>query len=304
MKFCYFCKEKVADDARFCGKCGKQIEHVCEHCGAEYASEDIYCKVCGNKLSENYNSTKDKKEEESGFPKEYHSSILKTKINRLVRTMLSKKIVLGVLATLILIFLLVFSLKSLKSKNVNLAMQEEQKNKVTQNSVNSGVDKSKISDKYIIGNGKIGLLTVDMPLDVTKRILVEQYNARFVQRKEPIGEGMTAQVVNAYFNNEKVPSIKFYLTDNGEIYQRRIMSPDFYTPEGIHVGSTWGEIRRIYPKAYFIWIEGPFLLIPEISVACSIKFNSKQDHMVLKGKETYSDDTSITEIFIKKPKAT
>lgn len=298
MKVCCFCKENVADDARFCGKCGKKLENVCECCGTPYAAEDIYCQECGNKLvktSCSVTNTEEKKissSEDNGI-RVFNEA--KTKKNG--RNMLNKNMVIGFLIALLVITLMVFSLQVRQKESMLKSSQ------TTQNNAVSGINETKIPSKYTIGNGKIGLFTTDMSLDMIKKILIEQYNARVVQRNEPVGEGMVGQVVTAYVNNDNAPSIKFTLQDNGEIYRITIISPEFHTPEGIHVGSTWGEVRSIYPKAQFRWGEGPRLDIPEVGAGCSIKFNSKQSyHDVRKiesREETYSDDTSITDISIR-----
>ena len=298
MKVCYFCKEHVADDAQFCGKCGKKLEHVCECCGTPYSEKDIYCQECGNKLFENSSSETNTEEKKSRFSEDNGVQVFhEMKTKRFGGKILNKNMVIGFLIALIVIAFMVFSLQ------VEQKERMLQSSKTTQNNVVSDSNETKISSKYTIGNGKIGLFTTDMSLDMIKKILIEQYDARIVQRNEPVGEGMVGQVVTAYVNNGNAPSIKFTLKNDGEIYRTTIISPDFYTPEGIHVGSTWGEVRSIYPKARFRWGEGPHLYIPEVGAGCDIKFNSKQDkHDIRKlesGEEAYSDDTSITAISIR-----
>ena len=298
MKVCCFCKENVADDARFCGKCGKKLENVCECCGTPYAAEDIYCQECGNKLvktSCSVTNTEEKKissSEDNGI-RVFNEA--KTKKNG--RNMLNKNMVIGFLIALIVITLMLFSLQVRQKESM---LQSSQ---TTQNNAVSGINKTKIPSKYTIGNGKIGLFTTDMSLDMIKKILIDHYNARIVHRNEPVGEGMVGQVVTAYVNNVNANSIKFTLKDNGEIYRITIVSPDFYTPEGIHVGSTLGEVRSLYPKAKFIWGEGPYLNIPEVGIICGVKFNSVQGkhdpRKIESGEETYSNDTTIADISVR-----
>ena len=52
MKKCPNCGSHIADDSRFCNKCGKEIPQgtVCPHCGASVNDGDAFCQNCGTKI--------------------------------------------------------------------------------------------------------------------------------------------------------------------------------------------------------------------------------------------------------------
>lgn len=54
MKQCHNCGAQIADDSRFCAKCGKEIPQstVCPHCGASVGESDAFCQNCGKSLNE------------------------------------------------------------------------------------------------------------------------------------------------------------------------------------------------------------------------------------------------------------
>ena len=74
MKRCPNCGAQIADDSRFCSKCGKEIPqpNVCPHCGASVGESDAFCQNCGKSLNESRNGESITYEEElpkSGFKK-------------------------------------------------------------------------------------------------------------------------------------------------------------------------------------------------------------------------------------------
>ena len=52
MKKCFNCGAPIANDSRFCNKCGKEIPQgtVCPHCGASVNDGDAFCQNCGTKI--------------------------------------------------------------------------------------------------------------------------------------------------------------------------------------------------------------------------------------------------------------
>ncbi|MCC8072618.1 MAG: TIGR02452 family protein [Clostridiales bacterium] len=57
--YCYYCGAKVLDNAKFCLKCGKELEYdlsestvICQHCGEQALSDYQYCLHCGKSLEQ------------------------------------------------------------------------------------------------------------------------------------------------------------------------------------------------------------------------------------------------------------
>lgn len=74
MKRCIHCSAQIADDSKFCGKCGKEITqaNVCPHCGASVGEGDAFCQNCGKSLNENPSNeptTYEEEQSKSGFKK-------------------------------------------------------------------------------------------------------------------------------------------------------------------------------------------------------------------------------------------
>lgn len=146
------------------------------------------------------------------------------------------------------------------------------------------------NEKFVIGNGQIGFIKNWMSLTEIERVVKEQYGGRIERKKErgPESEGMLEDVVSIYFDKRCV--IKFTLDNSGKTYRGDVYSINFHTKDGIGVGSKWGEVRRIYPKAYFEWIEGPLLIIPEIKISCRV---TRIDWQYFKNTGIVPDDVTI-----------
>ena len=74
MKQCHNCGAQIADDSRFCAKCGKEIPQstVCPHCGASMNEGDVFCQNCGKKPTDTpieANEAVYEGEKKSGFKK-------------------------------------------------------------------------------------------------------------------------------------------------------------------------------------------------------------------------------------------
>ena len=74
MKQCPYCNAQMADDSKFCGKCGKKFPqgNTCPHCGASVGEDDSFCHSCGKSLNEvpNKEPVYDEEEESKrGFKK-------------------------------------------------------------------------------------------------------------------------------------------------------------------------------------------------------------------------------------------
>ena len=57
MKQCEYCNRTYADELSYCPKCGTALKNImpfrfCPYCGAKMEADDLFCGVCGKKLSE------------------------------------------------------------------------------------------------------------------------------------------------------------------------------------------------------------------------------------------------------------
>jgi hypothetical protein len=154
-------------------------------------------------------------------------------------------------------------------------------------------------EMYAVGNGKIGLFHNNLTVEEAKNLITGTYGGRFVEATEPAGEGTTARVVNAYFNSvdEKQPSLKITLDNGGKIYRIAAYSPEFKAAKGLHVGSTWTEIRSVYPQAK-VTVEGVIAFMAEDRVTCQLGTKAKPDWQKVKtGQENPPDDLKIVSMF-------
>jgi len=152
---------------------------------------------------------------------------------------------------------------------------------------------------YIVGNGNVGLFHNQLTLDETRKLITGTYGGRLSEAREPAGEGTTARVINAYFNGapDNSPSIKITLDNDGNIYRIEALSPEFQTTKGLHVGSTWAEIRSMYPQAKVTVEEIIAFHAPE-DVTCRLSTQANPDWQKIKaGQETPPDDLKITGLF-------
>lgn len=155
------------------------------------------------------------------------------------------------------------------------------------------------SEMYTVGNGKIGLFHNKLTVDAAKKLITETYGGKFSEAKEPAGEGSTARVINAYFDksNDKQLSLKITLDNEGKIYQIAAYSPEFKTAKGLHVGSTWAEIRSAYPQAK-VTIEGIIGFFAEDRVTCKLSTNASPNWQKVKsGQENPPADLKIISLF-------
>ncbi|MHC1761405.1 MAG: hypothetical protein AB9917_18195 [Negativicutes bacterium] len=152
---------------------------------------------------------------------------------------------------------------------------------------------------YIIGNGKVGLFHNKLTLDEVKKLITGVYGGRLSEAREPAGEGTTARVVSAYFNGapDHAPSIKITLDNDGNIYRIEALSPEFKTTKGLHVGSTWAEIRSMYPQAKVTVEEIIAFHAPE-DVTCRLSTQANPNWQKIKaGHENPPDDLKIIGLF-------
>ena len=154
-------------------------------------------------------------------------------------------------------------------------------------------------EMFAVGNGKIGLFHKNMSVVEAKKLITGTYGGKFEEAKEPAGEGTTASVVNAYFNGgpDKQPSLKFILSSKGDIYRIEALSPEFKAAKGLHVGSTWPEIRQAYPQAK-VTVEGGIAFFAPENVTCRLKAKTSVDWWKSKGDEANPpDDLTIVSLF-------
>ena len=152
---------------------------------------------------------------------------------------------------------------------------------------------------YAVGNGKIGLFHNKLTVDEAKKLIAGTYGGKFSEAKEPAGEGTTASVINAYFDkaNDKQLSLKITLDNSGKIYQIAAYSPEFKTVKGLHVGSTWAEIRSAYPQAK-VTVEGVIGFLAEERVTCKLGTKASPNWQKVKtGQENPPDDLKIISLF-------
>ena len=155
------------------------------------------------------------------------------------------------------------------------------------------------AEMYAVGNGKIGLFHNNLTVDEAKELITRTYGGKFSEAKEPAGEGTTASVINAYFDksNDKQLSIKITLDNEGKIYQIEAYSPEFKTVKGLHVGSTWAEIRSAYPQAH-VTVEGIIGFLAEERVTCKLSTKASPNWQKIKsGQEIPPDDLEIVSLF-------
>jgi hypothetical protein len=152
---------------------------------------------------------------------------------------------------------------------------------------------------YAVGNGKTGLFHNELTVDAAKNLIIGTYGGKFNEAKEPAGEGTTATVINAYFDpsNEQQLSLKITLDNTGNIYQIAAYSPKFKTVKGLHVGSTWAEIRSAYPEAK-VTVEGIIGFLAEERVTCALSDREGLDWQKIKsGEENPPEDLTIIRLF-------
>jgi hypothetical protein len=152
---------------------------------------------------------------------------------------------------------------------------------------------------YVVGNGRTGLFHNELTVDAAKKLITGVYSGKFNEAKEPTGEGTTAIVINAYFDpaNDKQLSLKITLDNTGSIYQIAAYSPEFKTIKGLHVGSTWADIRSAYPLAK-VTVEGIIGFIAEDRVTCELSDREDLNWQKIKsGEENPPDDLKIIRLF-------
>lgn len=152
---------------------------------------------------------------------------------------------------------------------------------------------------YIVGNGNVGLFHHKLTLDETRKLITETYGGRLREAREPAGEGTTARVLSAYFNGapDHAPSIKITLDNDGNIYRIEALSPEFKTAKGLHAGSTWAEIRSMYPQAKVTVEEIIAFHAPE-DVTCRLGTQANPNWQKVKtGQENPPADLKITGLF-------
>ncbi len=106
-------------------------------------------------------------------------------------------------------------------------------------------------------------------------------------------------MINAYFDksNAKQLSIKITLDNEGKIYQIAAYSPEFKTVKGLHVGSTWAEIRSAYPQAK-VTVEGVIGFLAEDRVTCKLSTQASPNwQKVNTGQESPPEDLKIVSLF-------
>ena len=154
-------------------------------------------------------------------------------------------------------------------------------------------------EMFAVGNGKIGLFHKNMSVIEAKKLITGTYGGRFEEANEPAGEGTTANVINAYFAGavDKQPSLKFTLNSKGDIYRIEALSAEFKAAKGLHVGSTWPEIRQVYPQAK-VTVEGVVAFFAPENVTCRLKAKTTVDWWKQKGdEENPPDDLTIVSLY-------
>ncbi len=155
-------------------------------------------------------------------------------------------------------------------------------------------------ERYSIGNGKSGLLHKSLTLEEAKKLIVSAYGGSFIEAQEAAGEGTTARVVNVYLNAAALlePSLKITLDESGKLYRIDIFAPEFKTTKGLHVGSTWGEIKAAYPGAKLTLENIAAFHTPDDRVA--VVFSSKAPlnwEAIRSGAANPPDDLKVVRMF-------
>jgi hypothetical protein len=154
-------------------------------------------------------------------------------------------------------------------------------------------------EMYAVGNGKVGLFHNQLSIDEAKQLITGPYGGRFKEGQEPAGEGTIAHVINAYFNGDPdaQPAIKITLNVDGKIYRIEALSPVFKIAKGLHVGSSWADIRAAYPQAKVI-VENIIVFMASDNVACRLSTHTKPNWKKIKsGQENPPDDLKIVSMF-------
>lgn len=153
---------------------------------------------------------------------------------------------------------------------------------------------------YSVGNGKSGLLHSKLTLEEAKELIVSTYGGSFSEAREAAGEGTTARVVNVYLNRAAAsePSLKITLDEAGKLYRIDILTGEFKTAKGLHVGSTWGEIKAVYPEAKLTLENIAAFHTPDDRVACVFSAKASLNWEAIRtGQENPPDELKVVRIF-------
>ncbi|WP_378955874.1 hypothetical protein [Pelosinus sp. sgz500959] len=153
---------------------------------------------------------------------------------------------------------------------------------------------------YRVGHGRVGLLSRDLTINDAKRIITDTYQGRIIEKEEPAGEGTISRVVNVYLDSadDNHPALKIILDDKGKIYQIMAFSSEFKTAKGLHAGSSWAEIQKLYPNGKMRFEGVVAFFTPDDRVICSFDPKSKMNwEKINLGQENPPDDLKIMYLF-------
>lgn len=119
------------------------------------------------------------------------------------------------------------------------------------------------AEQYSLAPGRAGKVRINMPTDSLKKIIPAE-NLKAVQR-ELEGVPYTAyELRNAQNGNQLLLlAEESCANEKCTIFRVRVLSPKFKTPQGIRVGSTFGEVQKTYPLSFIGIGETDFVAVSE-----------------------------------------
>jgi hypothetical protein len=166
---------------------------------------------------------------------------------------------------------------------------------------------AKNSDKHsTIARGRVG----EIKLGMSPKDIYEVFGKKLTRLVDLQLEGMYSPAIELFKTDiqRDNPEIIFEL-DKNKVYRIRVHSPQYTTDKGIGVGSTFGDLRRVYgikdPKQ-IIWGEEGFFgaVVGELGMSFSLDVNKtmKPAHLYDFKKTSdlgrIPDDTRIDSILV------
>lgn len=156
-----------------------------------------------------------------------------------------------------------------------------------------------ISAQFRLGKGQAGSVWIGMPVKELKATLP----ADMLVEKEINREGQlytVYEIINDSFSNETGLVAEPVCDPECRIYRIEIRDRKYQTPEGIGIGSSYGEVRQAYPIQYASAEEGKVVAVSEeqrMSFLLDPGMLPNQPGPDLK-KEDIPDSTLVTGILI------
>jgi len=116
---CRKCSHDLAEDAKFCNKCGAEVKkqkNHCEKCNHELREDDEFCKNCGEKVHKKVNIEKEK------------DQMVQKTSEVPATTKKSKKGLIGLIMGVVVIAVIVLVVVNIKDTDDNKVVEEEEPN--------------------------------------------------------------------------------------------------------------------------------------------------------------------------------